>query len=140
MTYNALHIMCGNGWKWHCYDSDPLCDSSNETQSYTMSFLGVYSTLVRAVVSAHSKHLGIDGHYGVLWLEVAKYECDPPYSESDLKDMIYALRLAEENLLKIGMPFTPDFNFHGNKANRRRRNEKLRRLYGLSELEEKDGQ
>ena len=30
-----------------------------------------------------------------------------------------------------------DYKFHGNKANRKRRNEKLRRLYRLEELENK---
>lgn len=138
--YNPLHILGGNGWKWRHYNTDEVIqmDDTEDYFVYTMEFLGTYHTLVRAVVAEHSKHLCIDGHYGVLWLDAVKYECDPPYSENDLEDMLCALELAEENLLTIGMPFTPDYKFHGNAANRKRRNDKLRKLYNLDELEKRD--
>lgn len=138
--YNPLHILGGNGWKWRHYNTDEVIkmDDTEDYFVYTMEFLGEYHTLVRAVVASHSKHLCVDGHYGVLWLDAVKYECDPPYSENDLEDMLCALELAEENLLTIGMPFTPDYRFHGNKANRKRRNDKLRKLYNLEELEKMD--
>ena len=55
--------------------------------------------------------------------------------------MLRAIELAEDNLLAIGMPFTPDYQFHGrNKANKKRRNDKLRRLYNLEEKERKDNE
>jgi len=141
MKYYPLYILCGNGWKWRHYQDDPIIqmDDTDDYDTYTIEILGTtYHTVVRAVVAAHSKHLVVDGHYGVLWLDAAQYECSPPYSENDLEDMMCAIELAEENLLKIGMPFTPDYKFHGNKANRRRRNDKLRRLYNLDELEKQD--
>lgn len=136
--FEGFRILGKNGWKWHHYQNDPLADNRGEYECFTMEFQGEYGTLVRACVSLCESNLVIDGHYGVLWLEAAEYECDPPHTERDLYDMIYAIELAEENLLRIGMPFTPDFKFHGNAANRRRRNEKLRRIYNLDELEERD--
>ena len=139
-AYYPLHILCINGWKWHSYNSDPLIqmDDSDDYAQYTLKVLGEYETTVRAVVAQHSKHLCINGHYGVLWLDAVDYECQRPYSDHALIDMLFALELAEENLLKIGMPFAPDYRFHGNKANRKRRNEKLRRLYDLERKEEID--
>lgn len=140
MNYNALHILCRNGWKWHSLLSDPLCEDNDEYFCYTNTFLGLYSTKIRACVSTHIKHLCIDGHYGVLWLEAVEYENDPPHSAHDLEDMLYAIELAEDHLLKIGMPFTADYEFRGrNKANKKRRNDKLRRLYNLDELEKEAG-
>lgn len=142
LIYNTLHILCENGWEWHHYNSDWLIkmDDTEDYFQYTLTVLGKgYHTTVRAVVSAHSKHLVVDGHYGVMWLDAAKYENDPPYEEHALEDMLTAIEYAEDNLLKIGMPFVPDYKFHGkNKANKKRRNDKLRKLYGLDELERKD--
>lgn len=137
--YDSLHILCRNGWTWHSYDTDPIIKMAapnDEYFVYTNTFLGWYNTTVMAAVSAHSGHLCVDGHYGVLWLSAVDYECNKPYSVDDLKDMIAAIGFAEEHLLKIGMPFTPDYQFQGkNAANRKRRNDKLRRMYGLDELE-----
>jgi len=139
MTFNTLHILSRNGWKWHTYITDWLIkmDDCEDYDQYTLTILGsIYHSTVRAVVASHSKHLNINGHYGVLWLDVAKYETEPPYSETALKDMITAIEYAEDNLLKIGMPFSPYYEFHGrNKANSKRRNDKLRKLYNLDELE-----
>ena len=141
MNYNPLHILCHNGWEWHHYNTDWLIqmDDCEDYDQYTLTVLGfMYHSTVRAVVSEHPKHLCIDGYYGILWLDVAKYENKPPYTETALKDMITAIEYAEDNLLKIGMPFTPDYKFHGrDKANKKRRNDKLRKLYNLEELERK---
>lgn len=139
--YNSLHILCQNGWEWHSYNTDWLIkmDDCEDYFQYTLDVLGhSYVTTVRAVVAAHTKHLDINGHLGVLWLDAAKYECEPPYEEHALTDMLTAIEYAENNLLKIGMPFTPDYKFHGNAANKRRKNEKLRKMYNLEELEKID--
>lgn len=139
--YDPLHILCQNGWQWHTYIDDPVLPASiadDEYFQYTLDVLGWYTTTVRAVVAEYDKHMVIDGHLGVLWIDVVKYENDPPYSENDLEDMIWALELAEDNLIKIGMPFTPDYKFRGrNKANKKRRNDTLRKMYGMEELERK---
>lgn len=139
MKFKPLYILCGNGWEWHHYNTDWLIqmDDSEEYTQYTLKVLGYgYYTIVRAVVSEFSQHLCINGHYGVIWLDAAKYENNPPYEENALKDMIKAIERAEDNLIKIGMPFCPDYKFHGrNKANKKRRNDKLRRLYDLERFE-----
>ena len=138
--YNPLRTLGENGWEWRCYNTDEYSSGCEEYECFTMWIHGDYSTLVRACVSEYPQHLSLDGHYGVLWLEAAEYECKPPHSENDLYDMIYALEKAEENLLKIGMPFTPDYKFHGNRHNRKLRNDKLRQIYNLDEKERIDNE
>ena len=140
--YEPLHILCHNGWKWLCYDDDKL-SITTEYEQYAAEFLGdSYSSTVVAIISQRPEHLDLDGHYGVLWLE-AVYENDRNgcLSWGDMEDMMCAIECAEENLLMCGMPFTPGYDFHGrNKANMKRRNDKLRRLYNLAEIEERDYQ
>lgn len=143
--FNALHILCQNGWKWHHYPSDEVCIAKGHTslancdyELYTATFLGEYTSTVLACVSSHEKHLCNDGHYGVLWLEVFDYECGKPYSYGDLEDMQFAIECAERNLLKIGMPFTKDYKFYCRDEGMEQRNYELRELYHLDELEEKE--
>lgn len=135
--YDPLRILCSNGWKWLCYENDMLSTSTDYTQ-YSAEFLGrSYSSTVVAIISTNPDHLNLDGHYGVLWLEaIYENERDGCLSYDDMEDMQSAISVAEENLLRIGMPFTPDYVFHSrNKANMKRRNDALRRKYKMDELE-----
>ena len=135
--FNPLHILSKNGWQWIHYEKD-LLSITDDLDQYKADFLGnLYSSTVVALVSANEDHLELDGHYGVMWLEaVYENERNGCYSFGDMEDMQSAIILAEENLLRIGMPFTPDYKFHGkNVANKKRRNEKLRRMYNLEQLE-----
>ena len=138
--FDVLYILSRNGWEWLSYESEYL-STTDTLYQYKAEFLGrEYSSTVVALVAAHPDHLNLDGHYGVMWLE-AIYECDRDgcLSYHDMKDMQQAIIYAEDNLLKIGMPFTPDYRFHGkNAANKKRRNDKLRRLYNLAEIEQED--
>lgn len=133
----VFHRMCGNGWKWEQLDHYP---SEEDYTTYTMTFLSImYEVTCYARVSAYEKNLKVDGHYGVLWLEMEHeyQESNGCLSEADIKDMVYTFELAEDNLLRCGVPFTPDYKFHGrNKANMKRKNDALRRKLGLKELEE----
>lgn len=130
MTFNVLYILSHNGWEWEFEKS-----RDKNYEIYSNTFLGEYKVKVYAIVSAHSKHQDINGHLGVLWLE-CEYEYPRPHSYGDLEDMKYGMELAEQHLLRIGMPFTPDYAFHGrNRANSKRRNDALRRKYNLDELE-----
>ncbi len=140
MKYDPLHILCSNGWVWISYDKDFL-SITDDLNQYKAEFLGrTYSSTVVALVSSYPKNLKFDGHYGVLWLEaVYENERNNCYGFDDMEDMQCSIIKAEENLLKIGMPFAPDYCFHGkNIANKKRRNDKLRRLYKLAELEAED--
>ena len=138
--FDVLYILSRNGWEWLSYESEYL-STTDTLYQYKAEFLGrEYSSTVVALVAAHPDHLNLDGHYGVMWLE-AIYECDRDgcLSYHDMEDMQRAIIYAEDNLLKIGMPFTPDYRFHGkNAANKKRRNDKLRRLYNLAEIEQED--
>lgn len=140
--FDTLHILTSNGWKWLCYEKDWISTTTDYTQ-YAAEFLGhAYSSTIVAIISNIPEHLSLDGHYGVLWLEaVYENERDGCLSYEDMEDMQSAIEIAENNLLLIGMPFTPDYRFHGkNVANKKRRNEKLRRLYKMDELERMEGE
>lgn len=130
----VLHNLCGNGWKW---EHDP---DNEEYETYTLTFLSLmYDVTCYAIISEYEQNLQCDGHYGVMWLEFEKEYRDQHNSENDLKDMLYGFELAEDNLLRCGVPFTPDYKFHGrNRANMKRKNDALRRKLHLDELEEKD--
>lgn len=134
--FKPLVILGKNGWQL-------LAPGSKETQiedysTYKARFIGKsYFCTVYAIVSAYKKDLEVDGHYGVLWLEASYEYKQPVFTWNDLEDMEEAIKAAEENLLTIGMPFSKTYRFHGDdKLKMERRNEELRRLYNLDELEE----
>ena len=138
--FDILHILSRNGWQWLSY-KDEYLSITTEYLQYKADFLGhSYSSTVVAIISGCPDHLSLDGHYGVLWLEaIYENERNGCFSYNDMTDMQQAIIYAEENLLRIGMPFTPDYKFHGkNTANKKRRNDKLRRMYNLEEIEERD--
>lgn len=138
--YNPLYILSRNGWSWIPHKKDYL-STTDDLYQYKAEILGRwYHSTVVALVSGQKNHLCFNGHYGVMWLE-AIYDCERGgcFSYGDIEDMQAAIIHAEENLLKIGMPFTKGYKFHGkNAANKSRRNEKLRRMYKLTEKEEED--
>ena len=76
-----------------------------------------------------------------MWLEVAGYpDCDRDenhgYSYTDLEDMLTGIILAEENLVRCGIPFCPDYEFHSpNKANLKRRNDATRKRLNMERWE-----
>lgn len=135
--FDVLHILTSNGWEWLCYEKDMLSTTTEYTQYKAVFLGGAYSSTVVAIISNIPDHLQLDGHYGVLWLEaIYENERNGCLSYEDMEDMQQAIMNAEENLLLIGMPFTPGYHFHGkNVANKTRRNEKLRRLYRMDEIE-----
>jgi len=134
--FKPLVILGKNGWQL-------LAPGSKETQledysTYKARFIGKnYFSTVYAIVSAYKRDLEVDGHYGVLWLEACYEYRQSTFTWNDLKDMEEAIKAAEENLLTIGMPFSKTYRFHGeDKLKMESRNEELRRLYNLDELEE----
>lgn len=135
--FRPMKILCKNGWNYlKPYENISLAD---EFSQFKASFLGnneVYTVV--AVVSMYKRDLDLDGHFGVLWLEVSNLENTSCFSVSDLEDMKEALSAAEENLLLIGMPFSSNYNFHGSDPEERARiNTNLRKYYDLDELERK---
>ena len=132
-----LHLMGNNGWAWQMYDGW----ADEEYYKYKAKFLGMYSVEVLAVVADNSNHIRVNGHLGVMWLEVADYpDCERDenngWSFGDLNDMLLGLMLAEENLVRCGVPFTPDYKFHGpNKANMKRRNDATRKRLDMDRWE-----
>lgn len=131
-----LHRLCGNGWKW---EKNP---DNDDWETYSLTFLSdVYDVTCYAIISEYSQHLCNDGHYGVMWLEMDYENNSHHCCESDLMDMLHGMAYAEDNLLRCGVPFVPHYPFHGkNRANKKRRNDALRRKLNLAQLEEKDGE
>jgi hypothetical protein len=129
--FDAGRIMMNNCWKRRGYHNEDRIQAE-----YRAEFTGRhYSSEVAALVSENDDGLWEYSHYGVVRLEVF---CSPrpPYEWYELEDAQVAIELAEDNLLRIGMPFEPDFVFHGrNKANQVRRNLALRKKYGMDAIE-----
>lgn len=135
---NFLHLMGDNGWTWQTYDGW----AGEDHFRYSATFLGLYHTEVCACVAANYKHIRVNGHLGIMWLEATDYpDCsfdkNHGYDFNDLFDMLNCMILAEENLVRCGIPFCPDYSFHGpNKANLKRRNDATRRKLNLEHWEE----
>lgn len=128
--WRTLH---DNGWKW-CMEER---SDSKDRSTFTLTILVEYNVKIYARVAMNAEHLRVDGHYGVMWLD-AEYEYPMPIEYSEIEQMLYAIEKAEDNLLKIGVPFSNPC-FHGkNVANKIRRNDALRRKLNLDEVEEKD--
>lgn len=135
---NFLHMLGDNGWMWQTYKGW----ADEDYYKYKSSFLNIYQTDVLAVVACSWRHIRVNGHYGVMWLEAVGYpDCSRDenngYSIGDLDDIRTGLILAEENLVRIGVPFTPDYKFHGrNRANLKRRNDATRKKLNMEHWEE----
>ena len=122
--------MASNGWQWEKERSLEIDDY----EVYSMTFLVAYEVKVYACISSSSKHLCNDGYYGVMWLE-AEYEYDRPHSISELGEMKEGMEYAEDNLLLIGIPFSPEYKFIDNAEEKIKRNTELREKLKLAEQE-----
>lgn len=124
-----------NGWKWEK-------DRSLEKDDYdvfSMTFLVTYDVKVYACVSRYSGHLALEGHYGVMWLE-SEYEYDRPHSIDELEEMKQGMAYAEDNLLRIGIPFSPDYKFISDAELKAAINAKLRNKLNLEKQENEDNE
>lgn len=130
--WESLQAFCSkSAWEWN---QDRSIDDTDHFQYFTANFLVEYNVTVTAVVSDNSDSINLDGHIGVLWLE-AEWENDW-LSYENLECMQYGIILAEENLLRNGVPFTADYKFHGNRAYQHKlMNERIRKQIGTDEIE-----
>lgn len=117
-------LVC-NGW----FYSKKNTDSTIEDYSvYEFKLQSEYPCLIRAYIVENKEQMKKYGDYGVLWVEVADVdgisieEGDLCLGFYDLELMKNALIYAEENLLKIGMPFTERYKFHTKNAIKRKKN------------------
>lgn len=134
---DIYRLLTENGWKWLRYDGW----NERDTFCFKASFTGYYEYEILASVACSKVHLNLDGHFGVLWLEVigAPDQTFDKYNGPTYEDMSYmqkCIEYAEVNLVRCGVPFSPSYRFHGkNKANLKRRNDATRRKLGLDEYE-----
>lgn len=129
-------VFHSNGWKV------VLTANKDEDQedTYTMTLLEEYECTVTAHVVTSAMNLKINGEYGVMWINVKyEYQDEDGHSWGELEEMQSAIIDAEENLVRIGIPFESTYEFHGkNRANLKRKNEALIRRLNLKEKAEKD--
>lgn len=129
-----LYLMGNNGWMWQ---NDP---SEEDFNRYSCNIFVEFEHVIDAVVYEYPKHLDFAGVYGIGWLEWRDYndrdKSDCGYTFDDLEGMICALEAAEESLVKCGIPFSPNYRFHGpNKANMKRQNDATRRKLNMERWE-----
>ncbi len=107
---------------------------------YEMTIPSVFCATIRVWLSDSHRALKAHGAYGIIRLEVSKYPIRSlPFEDYDVDSLMEAIELAEDNLLAIGVPFASRRKFHGsNAANKRRRNETLRKKFNLDENEKAD--
>ena len=135
---NIYELLTRNGWAWLRGDGW----NERDTFCFKATFAGLYEYEILASVACNPNHMDLDGHLGVLWLEVIgtpdetfdKYN-GPSYE--NLTHMQECIEFAEANLVRCGIPFSPNYRFHGkNRANLNRRNCAIRRKLKLEETEE----
>lgn len=106
-----IEYMTERGWT---YDSSW---NDHEYYRFRKSVVAMFESNVQAIVFSAKEHLQNSGEYGVAWLECVGYDCNyDKYggpSIRDLNDMLDALIIAEDDLVRSGMPFVPDYIFHG---------------------------
>lgn len=125
-------LFYSNGW----LRTQPTYDYA----TYKMQLYADYKYECYAQVSENEDHLNNSGYYGINWIDVKPLDFDIPYGLNELEDMKEAIIVAENNLLTIGVPFIEDYAFNGrNAANKKRRNDALRRKLKIEELEKEGG-
>ena len=133
-------VFHSNGWSVK-FAEDFSSQNREERESlYEITLLESYEVTITAHVITDSYQLNINGEYGVMWLNAKhEYNDEEGYSWEELDEMQMAIIDAEDNLLKIGIPFKKGYEFHGrNKANKKRRNDALIRKLNIAEKNEED--
>lgn len=133
-------LMWAHGWLslWQDKNLRNKISVDRRLRQYKKSILAKeFDTLCIANVCLTAEGMELSGEFGVLWVECLYSEdVIPPYSFNSLYDMLAALEMAEDDLLMIGIPFCAKYQFHGkNAANKKRRNDALRRKYNCEEIE-----
>lgn len=130
------NTLLNNGW----LPAKPRKDDDGFDR-FCMTFLCEYRVTIYAVVSRRPKHLELDGHYGVLWLE-AEYENEGPHTYKELENMQQGISVAETNLHQIDIPFTENYPYHTidgyKKSKMEAKNQTIRRRLNLAMQEKED--
>ena len=127
-----LDMFCKNAWQ--------STGKELELNVYTATFLIVEDINVYAYVSENSNSIYLDENIGVSFLRV-KYDDEDVYTDplgyGDIKWLLEAFDVAEENLLEVGIPFIPSYEFHGkNKKEKEKKNKELRKKLNVEAYEE----
>ncbi len=131
-------VFHSNGWT-HQFPSNFEEDKEQE-DLYIMEILEEYKCTITVHVVTDARSLKLNGEYGVMWIDVEyEYHDEEGYDWCELKEMQDAIIDAEDNLVKIGIPFDSDYEFHGrNRANMKRKNDALVRKLNLIERAKED--
>lgn len=134
MLMKFFYKLTQNGWLPNSLTRDDM-----NMSLYSLTLIAKnYESKCIAYVSDRKDSVHAQGHLGVAWIEIEYEYDDRPYSYSDICDMKRAIELAELNLLKIGVPFCDNRDFHGTQEEIEEKialNNKLREEWKLDELE-----
>ena len=125
-----------NGW---FYSKENRSSTTQDYSVYEFKLQSEYPCLIRAYIAENKEQMEMQGDYGVLWIEIVDIqgitikEGDLSLGFPDLKLMENALIYAEENLLKIGIPFTAHYKFHTKNAIKNKKNMTSRKRAKLNE-------
>ena len=135
-------VFHSNGWSVRLPEGLSAQTREEHESLYEITLLENYECTVTAHVITDSYQLGINGEYGVMWLNVQyEYIEDEGHSWNELEEMQAAIIDAEDNCLAIGIPFEENYEFHGkNRANKKRRNDALIRKLDLKAKADHDWQ
>jgi len=132
-----LWLMESNCWIWKHPDEDGY-HTHKDYNAYCATIYGDWNLLtVTAWVAEGEDGLSASGSWGVAWIEADT----SPYTEGadswdDTVERQMAIVHAEDNLLRCGIPFVEDYDFHGkNIAQKHARNIATRRKLRLNEAE-----
>ena len=121
-----------NGW---FYSKENRSSTTQDYSVYEFKLQSEYPCLIKAYIAENKEQSEMHGDYGILWVEIADVqgitikEGDLSLGFGDLELMKNALIYAEENLLKIGMPFTENYKFHTKNAIKHNKNMTNRKRY-----------
>lgn len=119
-----FYAFVANGWE------DMHTDDDEST--YKLRIAVCHNNYVYAKVSTNKNGYHAHCDYGVEWLEHEYEYADNSLGYGDIDVILKDMEMAEENLLTLGIPFSADYKFHGkNKANKKRMNAKIRRVWEL---------
>lgn len=137
-VFPVYDILCSNGWtpaEDGCNKRTRNGDGISGEFFYSRFFCHDVAT-VQIIVSCEPRDLDEVLGFGVCDISITEYS-SKYFSMEVVKDMERILKNAEDNLVKIGIPFVSGYEFHSRKAaNNTRRNEALRKKYHLDLLED----
>lgn len=122
-------ILKENGWVQTVAASED--EMSEFVKAYGDNTIGIE-------IALNPCSIGVYGNYGVCSVMLCKFANKMPYIRDDLKWMQELICKAENELIKVGVPFRPTYGFGTHLEHNLGENLKLREKYHLDQYEKED--